>query len=114
MPGPAVRVAGLLGELRSPGAKVFGISTDSRHSHRIFKEQNWLNYPLLSNWSRSVSRAHSVQYDRFGSFGLQGVAKRSVFILDRSGTVRHKWVTEDPRVPPDPNAILGEVKRLAG
>src|SRR5207253_11026259 len=46
-----------LGDLQAMGAKVFGISTDSHHSHRIFKEQNRLNYQLLSDWNRSVSKA---------------------------------------------------------
>ena len=102
-----------LGDLQAMGAKVFGISTDSHHSHRIFKEQNRLNYPLLSDWNRSVSKAYGVQYDRFGSFGLEGVAKRSVFVLDFRGVVRYKWVTEDPKVPPDPKAVFAEVKKLA-
>lgn len=101
-----------MGDLQTMGAKVFGISTDSHHSHRIFNEQNRLNYPLLSDWNRTVSRAYGVQYDRFGSFDLQGVAKRSVFILDRSGVVRYKWVTEDPKVPPDHPRVMQEVKNL--
>lgn len=99
--------------LAAIGAKVFGISTDSHHSHRIFKEQNRLNYPLLSDWNRTVSRAYGVQYDRFGSFGLEGVAKRSVFVLDRAGVVRYKWVTEDPKIPPNPTEFLEEVTILA-
>jgi len=89
-----------MGDLQGIGAKVFGISTDSHHSHRIFKEQNRLNYPLLSDWNRTVSRAYGVQYDRFGSFDLQGVAKRSVFILDPSGVVRYKWLAERDPIPP--------------
>jgi len=27
--------------------------------------------------------------------------------------VRYKWVTEDPKVPPDPKAVFAEVKKLA-
>ena len=101
-----------MGDLRAMGAKVFGISTDSHHSHRIFKEQNRLNYPLLSDWNRTVSRSYGVQYDRFGSFGLEGVAKRSVFVLDRAGVVGYKWVSEDPKIPPDPKKVLDEVAKL--
>jgi len=102
-----------LDELQGSGAKVFGISTDSHHSHRMFKKENRLNYPLLSDWNRTVSRAYGVQYDRFGDFGLQGVAKRSVFILDKDGVVQYKWMTEDPKVPPDHPKVLEEVKKLA-
>ena len=102
-----------MGDLQKWGAKVFGISTDSHHSHRVFKEQNHLNYPLLSDWNKKVSEAYGVLYDRFGSFGLQGVTKRSVFVLDTNGLIRYKWVTEDPKVPPDHVRILEEVKKHA-
>ncbi len=102
-----------LGAIESYGARVYGISTDSHHSHRVFKEENRINYPLLSDWNRGVSKAYGVQYDRFGGFGLQGVAKRSVFILDKEGIVRYKWVTEDPKVPPDHARVLETLKELS-
>lgn len=102
-----------MGDLQTLGAKVFGISTDSHHSHRIFKQQNQLNYPLLSDWNKTVSKAYGVQYDKFGDFGLRGVSKRSVFVLDKDGVVRYKWVTEDPKIPPDHKKVLEEVKKLA-
>jgi len=100
-----------MGDLQKWGAKVFGISTDSHHSHRVFKEQNRLNYPLLSDWNKTVSTAYGVLYERFGGFGLHGVTKRSVFVLDADGVIRYKWVTEDPKVPPDHQRILEEVKK---
>ncbi len=102
-----------LGDLQHVGAKVFGISTDSHHSHRVFKQQNNLNYPLLSDWNKTVSEAYGVLYDKLGDFGLQGVSKRSVFVLDRDGIVRYKWITEDPKIPPDHRRVLEEVKKLA-
>ena len=102
-----------LGALQQMGATVFGISTDSHHSHRVFKQQNGINYPLLSDWNKTVTKAYGVQYDKFGDFGLQGVSKRSVFVLDRDGIVRYRWVTEDPKVPPDHRRVLEEVKKRA-
>lgn len=102
-----------MGDLQTLGAKVFGISTDSHHSHRIFKQQNQLNYPLLSDWNKTVSKAYGVHDDTFGDFGLRGVSKRSVFVLDKDGVVRYKWVTEDPKIPPDHMKVLEEVKELA-
>ena len=102
-----------LGILQRMGATVFGISTDSHHSHRVFKQQNGINYPLLSDWNKTVTKTYGVQYDKFGDFGLQGVSKRAVFVLDRDGIVRYRWVTEDPKVPPDHQRVLDEVKKLA-
>ena len=102
-----------LGDLQAMGAKVFGISTDSHHSHRVFKQQNQINYPLLSDWNKDASKAFGVLYDKLGDFGLHGVSKRSVFVLDKDGVVRFKWVTEDSKIPPDTTRVLEEVKKLA-
>jgi peroxiredoxin len=99
------------GELQAHGAKVFGISTDSAASHKAFRAANNGNYPLLSDWNKTVSKSYGVLYDKLGDY--LGVSKRSVFVLDKEGTVRYKWVTEDPKVPPDAKKILEEVKRLA-
>jgi peroxiredoxin len=30
-----------------------------------------------------------------------GLAKRSLFVVDRDGVIRHRWVTEDALVTPD-------------
>jgi len=102
-----------MGDLQAAGAKVFGISTDSHHSHRAFRQQNQISYPLLSDWNKQASRAYGVLYERLGEFNLQGVSKRSVFVLDRHGVVRYKWVTEDSKIPPDAKRVLEEVKKLA-
>ncbi len=98
-------------ELQKYGATVFGISTDSPHSHRAFREKEGLQYPLLSDWNKEVSRRYGVQYEDFGATHLRGVSKRSVFVLDKTGTVRYKWVTEDPKVPPDIKKVIEAVQR---
>ncbi len=100
-----------MADLGRYGAKVFGISTDSPHSHKAFRAANQINYPLLSDWNKGVSKAYGVLNDKFGDY--LGVSKRSVFVLDRNGVVRYKWVTEDAKVPPDAKRVLEEVKKLA-
>src|SRR5437867_341340 len=79
--------------------------------HKVFRASHSLPYPLLSDWNKTVSRAYGVLYAKLGDY--EGVSKRSVFVLDREGVVRYRWVTEDPKVPPDENRILEEVRRLA-
>ncbi len=58
-----------------------------------------------------MSKSYGVLYDKLGDF--LGVSKRSVFVLDKNGVVRFKWVTEDPKVPPDAKRVLDEVKKIA-
>jgi len=37
--------------------------------------------------------------------GLKGIAKRAVFVIDRSGVVRHREVLEDARNEPNYDKI---------
>jgi peroxiredoxin len=39
-----------------------------------------------------------------------GLAKRSVFVIDRSGVIRYRWVAEDPLVLPGLDEVVSAVK----
>ena len=97
--------------LKGLGAKVFGISADSPASHRVFKEMNKLNYPLLSDWGGHVSERYGVLYATWGK--LKRVSKRAIFVIDRDGVIRYAWVTEDAGVAPDVKAVAAEVRTLS-
>lgn len=92
-----------LGEFSRLQAQVFGISVDSRFALNAFAQANSLEFPLLSDFNKEVSQAYGVQYENF--LGLHGVAKRSVFVIDREGVIRFSWVTEDAKVKPDLEAV---------
>src|ERR1700744_4666959 len=57
-------------------AEVFGISVDSIFTLAKFKEEQKLNFSLLSDFNKETARAYDSIYETFG-FGMQGVAKRS-------------------------------------
>lgn len=59
-------------------AKVIGISVDSFFSLKAFKEANNLNFMLLSDFNKEVSKSYGVLYDDF--YGMHGVSKRAVFV----------------------------------
>ena len=42
----------------------------------------------------------------------RGVAKRSVFVIDREGIVRYRWVTDDALVLPDFDAAIAVLRQL--
>lgn len=90
-----------LGKLSDMKAQVVGISVNDPFSNKAFAQANWLNFPLLSDYSREAIGLFGVAATDFA--GLKGytAAKRSVFIVDRKGTVRYKWVSEDPRIEPN-------------
>ncbi|MCS6937236.1 MAG: peroxiredoxin [Candidatus Bipolaricaulota bacterium] len=80
-------------------ARVYGISVDSPFALNAFIKANGLKFKLLSDFNKEISRAYGVLYEDL--MGLKGVAKRSVFVLDKNGILRYKWVSEDPKVLPN-------------
>jgi peroxiredoxin len=82
------------------GAAVYGISIDTPFTLNEFREQNELNFGLLSDTNREVIDAYDISMD-FADLGVRNVAKRAVFVVDGSGTVTYTWVSDDPGVEPD-------------
>ncbi|MFZ9388357.1 MAG: redoxin domain-containing protein [Chitinophagaceae bacterium] len=81
-------------------ADVYGISVDSLHSLARFREDLQLNFSLLSDFNKEVSRAYESIYEKFG-FGMLGVSKRSAFVIDQDGIIRYAEVLEDAGKVPD-------------
>ncbi len=101
-----------LSKFNSLNAQVIGISVDGPFSNKAFADQNKLNFPLLSDFNREVVRTYDVRLDNFAGLIGYTAAKRSVFVLDKQGVVRHKWVSENPGVEPDYNEVLNAVESL--
>src|SRR5688572_13401670 len=59
----------------------FGISVDSLHTLGKFKIEQNLNFPLLSDFNKEVSKTYGALYEEFG-FGMKGVSKRAAFLVD--------------------------------
>ncbi|HSM05986.1 MAG TPA: redoxin domain-containing protein [Longimicrobiales bacterium] len=100
--------AGAWGEL---DAQVLALSVDSPFVTRRFAGELGADFPLLSDFNREATTAYDVVYDDF--FGLKGVAKRAVFVVDRDGILRYVWVTEDADVLPDLDAVRSVLEQLA-
>lgn len=82
---------------------VAGISVDSFFTLREFKKANNLNFILLSDFNKNVSRSYEVINDDY--FGMKGVSKRSAFIIGRGGQLKYAEVLEDSGKMPDFKAI---------
>jgi peroxiredoxin len=91
-------------------AQVFGISVDSPFSLAKFREEQHLNFPLLSDFNKEVSTAYGSLYDTF-VLGMRGVSKRSAFVIDKQGIIRYAEVLEKATDLPDFDTIQ---KTLAG
>jgi peroxiredoxin len=96
--------------LNSVNAKVLGISVDTFFTLKAWGEQNKLNFPLLSDFNKDVIAKYGVVNPDM--IGLKNIAKRSVFVIDRGGVVRHREVLDDARNEPNYDAITKTLASL--
>lgn len=90
-----------LGALNDMDAQVVAISVDPPFSNRAFAEQNKLNFPVLSDFTRHVSSQYAGLYMDLGGVAGYTAAKRSVFVLDKDGVVKYAWISENPAAEPN-------------
>jgi peroxiredoxin len=92
-------------------AQVLGISVDSPFTLAKFKEEQKLNFPLLSDFNKEVSAAYGAFYDVFIGW-MKGVSKRSAFVIDGAGVVRYAEVLESAGDLPNFEAINNTLATL--
>lgn len=88
------------------GVEVLPISVDALPSLKEFKKSLSLKVDLLSDFKRVASRAYGVlREDTF-------YAKRSYFLVDKSGTVRWTFVETVPHSRRENSELLAEIAKL--
>ena len=90
--------------------RLFAVSRDSPYSHRRYAEQQWLTFPLLSDWSGQAVRAFGVSQTLDG---LEGTPVRSCFLIDADGIIQGAWRYGDDEVP-DMEELLAAAHALGG
>ena len=94
------------------GAQAVGISVNDPFTNKAFAETNGLPFLILSDYTRETIKKYNVFHENFAGLDGYTTAKRSVFILDEGGTVRYRWVSEDPGKEPDYEEIMRQLSRL--
>ena len=92
-------------------AKVFGISVDSVYSLARYKEEQRLNFLLLSDFNKEVSTEYDCLYETF-SYDMKGVSKRSAFVIDKNGIIQYAEVLEKATDLPDFEAIQRTLRSI--
>jgi peroxiredoxin len=88
-----------IADLNTSSAGVLGVSVDTFFALKAWADAQRLNFPLLSDFNKEVIRQYDVVNPDM--IGLKNISKRAVFVIDRSGVVRHREVLEDARNEPD-------------
>jgi len=96
----------------SMNAQVFGISVDGIFAQKAFSDANNLNFPLLSDYNRTVVTAYGVALPNFAGMDGYTASQRAVFVIDKEGVIKFKWVGENPGVEPDYDEVQRQVDQL--
>jgi peroxiredoxin len=71
-----------MAKFRESNTQVLGISVDAAPSQKEFAKQNAVEFPLLSDFKREVSRAYGVLNEE------RGFAMRATFVVDKEGKIK--------------------------
>lgn len=71
-----------MSEFEGVGAQVLGISSQDVASHEQFSAKHGFSFPLLADVDKAVA-------GKYGTLGPLGFPRRSVFVVDGSGTIRY-------------------------
>jgi glutaredoxin-dependent peroxiredoxin len=94
------------------GVGIYGISVDSVFSHQAFaKELGGLPFELIGDFERKMVTDYGVRRDDVA--GYSGIARRSIFIVDRAQDIRWTWVSSRETPQPDYDAVMTEAKQVA-
>lgn len=92
-------------------ARVYGISVDSVFTLAKFKEEQQLNFPLLSDFNKEVSASYDSLIQDF-VLDMKGVSKRAAFVIDKEGIIQYAEILDKVTDLPDFNAIQETLAKL--
>lgn len=90
-------------DFKANGIEVFGISVDDVESHQAFKKKENLNFTLLSDETKEVSK-------KYGVLGMMGFAQRVTFLIDKDGII--KKIFKDVRPEQHAKEVLDVAKSM--
>jgi peroxiredoxin len=100
-----------LPEFERLGVKPIAISVDAPEVSADLARKAGYTFPILSDRGAAVIRQYDLLHKGAG-IGGSDIARPAELLLDRTGTVRWRNLTEDYRVRARVEAILEEARKL--
>lgn len=98
--------------MRDAGARVVAISVDSPFVTQRFARECGVDFPIVSDFNREAAGDYDVLLGDF--FGLERVARRAVFVVDRDGRIAYVWESDpDGSEQPDLDRVQEVVERVS-
>ena len=96
--------------MEAVGGSIAAVAVTATFSQMAFAKHLGVPFPLLSDWGRETCSAYGVRYDMWKEH--DGLAKRSLFAIDRDGVIRYRWMTEDALITPDEQEAIDVMASL--
>lgn len=93
-------------------AAVVGISIDGRFANAEFRTKNNLDFPILSDYQQKAIKDYDVVWPNFAGMDGYTTARRSVFIIDGSGDIVWKWLSDVPSDLPPFDEVKAQIEAL--
>jgi len=92
-----------LQKIKDKGAIVIGVSVDKLNSHKNFAKKYKLNFPLLVDDKKEITK-------KYGTLKFNMISRRVTYIIDENGKIRYVF----PKVNPEGHSkeILEKLKEL--
>lgn len=74
---------------RDAGAVILGVSVQDEASHRTFRAKHGLDFPLIADTSKEISRAYH-------ALSFLGVSKRATYVIGPDGTILYAIASVNP------------------
>lgn len=94
-------------EFSKAGIRILAISADSPEDLKEKLLPKGISFPLLSDPELEAIDAYGLRHEGGNPFGGD-IARPAVFLIDEEGRIVEKILTENWRVRPTPELILGK------
>ena len=88
------------------GAEIVALSADTPEQARMTVSELGLTYPVLSDSSRTYIRAYDVLHPQ------EGIARPSLFVLDRDGVARWQHIGMSPADRPTIGDVVEQLRAV--
>ena len=111
--GQLVDVNSRLAEFEALGLNVISVSVDEVPLIKKFADQQDIGYTMLSDPNGDINEELGIRDPQYpvGSAAF-GVPRPVIYIIDRSGTIRARYMEPTYQTRPDLNVVLADVKAL--
>ncbi len=92
-------------------AEVLAISVDSLFTQAKFKADQNFTFTFLSDFNKEVSKMYDAYFEEF-AFGMRGVSKRAVYIINAEGNIAYADVLDVAGDMPDFDLVKAALEKL--